>query len=542
MKKTRSTKQALIMSALSLLLCMSMLIGTTFAWFTDSVESLNNKIVAGNLDVELEYYNGTAWEAVDTDTNVFEENTLWEPGHTEVVYLKVSNLGTLALKYALNINIVKETYSINVAGEELKLSDYIMVDVIEGVTTPFASREAALKAAADDTSFTADTLKSVNADKVSKLYPVGDTTGVSEEYVALVVYMPYTVGNEANYRTGEVVPEIHLGINLMATQLTYENDSFDNKYDETAKVDGVPMASVTNMAVMPVVTTTKATYTLNTAYIFDATEDFDAAALNAHRYWHADFVASFDKDVDGADVGLAGQYDAFSTDWLAFELDGLQIKANTPVRMLINEEIGTNFPINYEELCGVVKSFKCGAFAVDPAAMAGVTMTVELRIYETTVDPSLGTGDKNVETGKYITIGTYSYTFPNPVINTPLVGDSTGTGYEGDLFEEGATDFFVVQRKDLNGNATIALKRTYKTVVLEDVVANVNGDLITAEADNTIVLHNCDITLPEGAKLIVGDGAVIGQVMIHNVTVNGVLLTQTSAAQYLEGVNWYQVW
>ena len=65
-----------------------MLIGSTFAWFTDSVSSGKNRIVAGNLDVELEYYDGTDWQAVDGNTNVFEEGALWEPGHTEVVYLR----------------------------------------------------------------------------------------------------------------------------------------------------------------------------------------------------------------------------------------------------------------------------------------------------------------------------------------------------------------------------------------------------------------------------------------------------------------------
>ena len=55
MTKTRSTKKALLLSAFSLLICFSMLIGTTFAWFTDSVTSANNIIKSGNLDIELEY-------------------------------------------------------------------------------------------------------------------------------------------------------------------------------------------------------------------------------------------------------------------------------------------------------------------------------------------------------------------------------------------------------------------------------------------------------------------------------------------------------
>ena len=125
-----NSKRALLMSALSLLLCASMLIGTTFAWFTDSVTSTNNIITAGNLDVELYWSTDAAdWKAVDGDTNVFTDQ-LWEPGHTEVVYLKVKNAGTLALKYNLGVNIYSETIGINVAGDVFKLSDYINFGVV----------------------------------------------------------------------------------------------------------------------------------------------------------------------------------------------------------------------------------------------------------------------------------------------------------------------------------------------------------------------------------------------------------------------------
>jgi len=398
MTKKGNTKKALLMSALSLLLCVSMLVGTTFAWFTDSVSSTNNIIKSGNLDVELEYYDGDSWEKVTATTNVFEENTLWEPGHTEVVYLKISNLGTLALKYNLGINIVNEVESINVAGEALRLSKYIKFGAIDGVSTPYADRADALAAVTESKELYTGHTKAGSIE-----------AGADAQYVALVVYMPETVGNEANYRTGEVVPQINLGINLMATQYTSENDSFNNQYDEGAKFDGVPAARVTVLADMPTVTTINSnTVTLNTGYVFNTTETYDQAQLNAHRYWHADFVASFDQDVDDAAIGLAGQYNAYSPEWLAFELDGFgDIAANTPVRML--EYAGIS--MNYEELCSIVKEFSCGAFAVDPAAMAGKTMTVELRLYETTKDPNATSGTANTETGEYITIGTYSYTF-----------------------------------------------------------------------------------------------------------------------------------
>lgn len=402
MTKTKSTKRSLLMSALALLVCVSMFIGSTFAWFTDSVSSTNNIIQSGNLDVELEYYDGDSWEKVTATTNVFEENTLWEPGHTEVVYLKVSNLGTLALKYNLGINIVSEIESINVAGEALRLSNYIEFGAIEGVEKPYADRAAARAAVTDAAILSTGYTKAGSIE-----------AGAAEQYVALVVYMPETVGNDANYRTGEVAPQINLGINLMATQYTSEKDSFDELYDEGAKFGGVPTARVTVLSEMPTVTTLSGnTVTLDTGYVFNATETYEQAQMNAHRYWHADFVATFDKDVDDAAIGLAGQYDAYSENWLAFELNGIgDIAANTPVRMLINEDIGTNVPINYEELCGFVKEFSCGAFAVDPVAMAGITMTVDLRLYETTKDPNATSGSANEETGKYITIGTYSYTF-----------------------------------------------------------------------------------------------------------------------------------
>ena len=220
MTNKKSTKKALLMSALSLLLCVSMLVGTTFAWFTDSVSTNKNHIVAGNLDVEL-YWSTTMdendWHKVDGNTDVFTGN-LWEPGHTEVVYLKVVNEGTLALKYNLSINIYNETPGINVDNEEFWLSDHIMYDV-HTVVSKYATRNAAREAA------------EAGATKLNAAYANADILleKGEDDIVAMVVYMPETVENEANYRG--TAPEIYMGINLVATQYTYEEDSFDEFYD-----------------------------------------------------------------------------------------------------------------------------------------------------------------------------------------------------------------------------------------------------------------------------------------------------------------------
>ena len=222
MTNMKTTKKALIFSALSLLLCFSMLVGTTFAWFTDSVTSANNIIQSGSLSIGL-YWSTDAqnWSEVNENTNVFSDS-LWEPGHTEVVYLKVVNEGNLALKYHLGINVDSETTGVNQAGKPYKLSNYIEYGVIE-TNEAFADRKAARAAVTDSKSIAGGYTQD------AKLENTNDT-----EYLALVVYMPETVGNSANPRTPDEAGKIHLGINLFATQVTYEEDSFDDQYDADA--------------------------------------------------------------------------------------------------------------------------------------------------------------------------------------------------------------------------------------------------------------------------------------------------------------------
>ena len=231
MTNAKNTKKTLLMSMLSLLLCVTMFIGTTFAWFTDSVSSANNIIKSGNLDVELEYWNGTEWVSVDGKSDILT-NTLWEPGVTEVAYLRVANAGSLAFKYQLGINVLGETTGKNVNGDDFRLSDYILFDVIEGVngqTGPYANREAAVEAVA-------------NGKRISAGYTKAASMVADEElYLALVVYMPTSVGNEANH-DGVNKPEIKLGVNIFATQLEYEEDSFGPDYDNGAPIMNAPAA------------------------------------------------------------------------------------------------------------------------------------------------------------------------------------------------------------------------------------------------------------------------------------------------------------
>ncbi len=226
MTNYKPTKKALLSSVVALLICFTMLTGTTFAWFTDSVTSANNIIKSGNLDVELYYQveGQDDWTLVTKDTNVFKKDALWEPGHTEVVKLKVVNAGSLDLKYNLGINVADEVESINVLDEELILSEHIKYGIVDGEQD--YTRDTAIAAV----SATATALKTAYNSRTVKLEAKNDTDS-DEKIVTMVVYMPTTVGNEANAKVGEKVPTINLGINLFATQVTSESDSFDEYYD-----------------------------------------------------------------------------------------------------------------------------------------------------------------------------------------------------------------------------------------------------------------------------------------------------------------------
>ena len=226
MTSSKSTKRALLTSALALLMCVTMLVGATFAWFTDTASTGVNKIQAGNLKMEVTYKNtaGGSFEKVNKETPVFNNNALWEPGHVEYVVLKVRNAGSLALKYKLGINIASETGSTSVDGNAFNLSDYIRFAVLDGDQSSLG-RDGLVAAAGNGAA--------LNAGYTAENHLLAGTDN-SEKVVTLVVWMPTTVGNEANHMTGKTAPSINLGINVAATQDTVENDSFDNTYDKDA--------------------------------------------------------------------------------------------------------------------------------------------------------------------------------------------------------------------------------------------------------------------------------------------------------------------
>jgi len=234
-KKVGGTKRALLTSVLALVLSLAMLAGSTFAWFTDTASTGVNRIVSGNLDVGLEYWGGaeSGWLTAENSKDLFDENALWEPGYTQIVYLKVKNNGNLALTYAMQITPVHETVGVNVDGEEFKLSDYIKF----GWTT-FTADENGAPVALDREE--AQDIVGGGAQLGKTLHRQAEQPmeAGAEELVALAAWMPENVGNEANYST--VQPTIELSLKILATQAAVESDSFNNTYDGgAAKGEGL---------------------------------------------------------------------------------------------------------------------------------------------------------------------------------------------------------------------------------------------------------------------------------------------------------------
>ena len=206
---SKSTKRALITSALAILMCAAMLIGTTFAWFTDTASTGVNKIQAGNLDIELQMKdNDGKWVTAEGKTLSFlvngkipaeETQILWEPGCTYALpELRVVNNGNLALKYKVVVSGFQGSAKLNkVINWTMKLdgADFIM------------GSEHSLAAKNNDT---------VDFD----IFTISGT-------------MDKNAGNEYQNESIDGI-----SINVYATQDTVENDSFDNQYDKDA--DGTP--------------------------------------------------------------------------------------------------------------------------------------------------------------------------------------------------------------------------------------------------------------------------------------------------------------
>ena len=104
-KKQDPLLQTYFVSLLSLVLCVTMFLGTTFAWFSSDVTSQDNQIFVGTLSVKLSHWDkaNAKWAEVNAEHKILNPDIRWEPGYTTVEWLKLENTGDLSLNYRLKM-------------------------------------------------------------------------------------------------------------------------------------------------------------------------------------------------------------------------------------------------------------------------------------------------------------------------------------------------------------------------------------------------------------------------------------------------------
>ena len=218
MTQTNFLRRAFLGSIVALVLCLSMLIGITFAWFTDSVSSDNNQIIAGNLDVELYHTNKIdIEEKVASDTVLFDDLALWEPNAMVFEKLKVANEGDLALIYKLTLNALNAT---EVGG--VSFASMLKVAVIEDAEYTY-DRDAIMS----DADLVWNSLATFSLE--------GELEAGKNAIYGIVIWWQPTaddnIFNMNNANKGNKV-SVDIGVQLVATQNDVEGDSFDATFDK----------------------------------------------------------------------------------------------------------------------------------------------------------------------------------------------------------------------------------------------------------------------------------------------------------------------
>lgn len=249
--RRRNARNSLLGSVLLMLLSCAMLLGTTFAWFSDTTTSGAATIQAGNLKVGLEYAKQPTagetltWQSLSgtTQANLFSGNELFEPGYTGIVYFRVINEGSLALKYTYDISVTENKLGVpqNSTGtnSEIDLTKYINLWVAEDANRTEAYPVSEIGTGSWEKSTLLPSANGIGAQGSGAAESVYNRSVDSEtlkngqtgNVIAIAVRMPSNTSNEANHNGN--APSFKLSFNVTATQASDESDGFNDQYDNT---------------------------------------------------------------------------------------------------------------------------------------------------------------------------------------------------------------------------------------------------------------------------------------------------------------------
>ena len=518
MKRKNTTRNALFTSIIALLMCVSMLVGTTFAWFTDEVVTGMNTIAAGNLDVEL-LADGNQ---VDSNTKLFDDVTLWEPGVVVYENLQVANVGTLALQYQMSLNFGNEN---DLNGH--KLSEVLQVAVIDKIAD--GADRATVLAAAKAAS---------NVGELADFYLTGELEAKTEspEQTVVIFWAPndndtdnlYNVNNGqtvSDYEeTGDNTLRIEFGINLQATQKMSESDSFGPDYDSLASAwDGI-VGEVPEVDENGVITlTTGAELAAFAASVNDGTSysgktvklgaDINLGgkawapigACNSAAYFqgtfdgqgHTIYNLSVDKSSDGyqySTAGLFGWIDAGAATIKNVNLENATVMGSHWVGALVGYMTGTveNCSVNNSTVMGFNVNSDANGDKV--GGLVGYMNSGAGKLDGNTVNNTKISGYRDVA-GLAGAVATTNTVTNNKVENVEITYSNAHVG-------EIVSPKTAVTVDATNTATNVTITRViiaYTVAELNDALAALSGDALSTDA----VLQNCDE--PSGVVNIPGD-------------------------------------
>lgn len=138
----KAVKRSIILCALSLALCVALLVGSTFAWFSDSITNSGNTITAGNLTAQWSYRtlndDTAAYEPVSEELALFSADTVWQPGEPHGYDFKVENVGSVDFEWELTIDLA------DTAGESQNNLTDVLVVYVDGVKSEVGFTDGAV--------------------------------------------------------------------------------------------------------------------------------------------------------------------------------------------------------------------------------------------------------------------------------------------------------------------------------------------------------------------------------------------------------------
>ncbi len=341
-----NTRRALFSSLIALVVCFTMLIGTTFAWFTDSVSSDTNIIKAGSLDVAMYWANAdedpasVTWK--DASVGPIFNYDKWEPGYVEAKHIKIKNEGSLAFKYKL---MIEPIFDENVQTLSI-LADVIDVYFIEGARQIGRTDLEALTPVG--------TLRDMIEDKDGAIYgailPEGETAAGNYERVGeATATIAFKMRESADNNYEFLSIGANFSIQLVATQYTHEADFENNLYD----ADATYKTSV---------------QTLNA--FFTAIENGDDVLLAEPLVINDNFIDYMNERYPVATLSLRGRTQIF-TDNAVIDGDGITVYRTEDMagKPLISVASGYTVTLSNITLDGGAK----WTGAIDPVLLRGTT-------------------------------------------------------------------------------------------------------------------------------------------------------------------------